>query len=278
MMLTTSTILVFLATYVQARCSIDCSNNPLFPGDRIDSVAVMENYPDAYEMTDLRGTWHQVFAIDNTRSTATQTYIETYTVGYSQVDSSTTTEKWSTEAGVEFKGLTTKFGYEKTVSLYNAETWTTSSEKSLQIDVPARESANIQQRVIEADLTWVNKVCSVSSSSPITVCFQPDGDNYMKFWASVPNLEPFFSYGNFNPDSDVVDCGKCKYQSQFQNITLGFASNCYTNNANTTEADAYCPVYSESSTPTMLKSSQNTVQYNNNDTDFDIASLVTFTD
>eukprot|EP01134_Creolimax_fragrantissima_P004107 CFRG4107T1 len=266
MMLTTSTILVFLATYVKASCSIDCSYDSFYTGSSIDSAGVIENCPDAYEVIDLQGTWHQVFAIDNTRSTATQTYIEKYTVGYSQVDSSTTTDKWTAEAGVEFKGLTTKFGYESTVALYSSETWTTSTEKSLQIDVPAGGSANIQQRMIETDLTWVNKVCYYYNSVGANVCFQPDGDNYMKYWLTldITGVEQY--------------CNKCKFQTQFQTITLGFASNCYTNNANTTEADAYCPVYSESSTPTLLKSSQNTVQYYNNDTNFDIASLVTFTD
>eukprot|EP01134_Creolimax_fragrantissima_P000648 CFRG0648T1 len=197
-------------------------------------VEIMTRYPDAYEVQGIEGTWHQVFAMDNSGSTSSQSYTETYSMGYSYVDSSTTTEKWSVESGASFKGASIKAGYEKTVSYYTQDSWSTSQEKSLTINVPAGATANILQRNILSQMSWTKRVCYPVGMFNLQSCVQPDGELGLRSFMGVIGSEP-------------ADCGVCQYDKNFKDITVGFDTNCYINTKDIATANAFCPVYAAES-------------------------------
>eukprot|EP01134_Creolimax_fragrantissima_P006432 CFRG6432T1 len=227
-------------------CKIDsCGSMP-------NPIQIMTNYPDAYEVQQMKGIWHQVFAMDNSGSTSSQTYTEKYSIGYSHTDSSTTTQKWSVEAGSSFKGASVKAGYEKTVSYYSQDSWSTSQEKSLTINVPAGATANIIQRNILSNMSWTKRVCI--PIGPMQQCMQPDGEQGLRIFMGFIGSEP-------------ESCGVCQYGKNFKDITVGFETNCYTNAKDMTSANKFCPVYADEPSPkpvTSLQSAnQDTLYYEN---------------
>eukprot|EP01134_Creolimax_fragrantissima_P006866 CFRG6866T1 len=214
-----------------------------------DPLDIMKKFPGAYEVTEMEGQWHQVFAMDNSAGTSSQSYTEKYSIGYSHMDSSTNTNKWSVEAGASFRGASTKAGYERTVSHYNEDSWSTSVEKSLTVNVPAGATANIIQRSILSKMSWTKRVCVVAG--PTLYCLKPSGDRGVEVFLGPSEIEP-------------QSCGVCQYGSNFKDITVGFDTNCYTNAQDMTIANAFCPVYRETKLFTSLRSAnQDTLYYEN---------------
>eukprot|EP01134_Creolimax_fragrantissima_P005389 CFRG5389T1 len=222
-------------------------------GSMPNPLDIMNRYPGAYEVQEMKGKWHQVFAMDNSGSTSSQSYTEKYSIGYSHTDSTTNTEKWSTEAGASFKGASAKAGYEKTVSYYNQDSWCESQEKSLTIDVPAGAIANIIQRNILSQMSWTKRVCIPLGMLHLQQCMQPDGERGLRISMGLIGSEP-------------ENCGVCQYSKNFKDITVGFDTNCYTNTRDMTSANAFCPVYAKSNPKpsTLLQSAnQDTLYYEN---------------
>eukprot|EP01134_Creolimax_fragrantissima_P002795 CFRG2795T1 len=225
----TTIISMVAITMTLARFSNSCSVTTC---PVVNPTELLTYYPDAYQVISLTGSWHQIFAMDNTASTSSQTYTEKYTVGYSETESTKTTTEWTAEAGVTFKAATVKAGYTSTVELYDSTTFTTSEEKTLEISVPAGGYANVLQRTLSSNLVWTDKVCIFSGViDNVYDCLEPDGD-YVKIYSGYKGKEKY--------------CGEC-WMADFDtttSITLGFESNCYANTQNLTQAESFCPVYS----------------------------------
>eukprot|EP01134_Creolimax_fragrantissima_P005001 CFRG5001T1 len=224
--ITAFAIIVARATFSHASCSITKCGS-------IDPVDIMTYFTDAYVVQDLTGSWHQVFAMDNTATSSSQNYTEKYTIGYTETESTKTTTEWTAEAGVAFKAVTIKAGYTSTVELYDSTSWSTSVEKTLSISVPAYSYANVLQRQISSDLTWTDKVCAYTGFLNQYQCMQPQ-DGYILYWMGPKDSEEY--------------CGKCAVMEldTYTSITLGFDTNCYANTVDMDQANAFCPVYSAS--------------------------------
>eukprot|EP01134_Creolimax_fragrantissima_P008627 CFRG8627T1 len=242
----TNAIIAIAVANVSFACKLECN------GQYVDPAEIMATFPDAYWIQSwkdnrVRGSWSQIVAIDNSGSSAAQTYQQSYTVGFSSTESTTTASTWSVKASAAFQGASIEAGYSSTLTKYKSNTWDEASTTTFTIDVPAYGQADIQQRIIQADMVWTDEVCAPYATKKGKlkyICYRPYGSSM-----SIRKT--------YNGKSET--CGTCYYGARFTQATVGFTTNCYVNAINVTDIEASCPVYPPILNPSPLNPSPESV-------------------
>jgi len=200
-------------------CTLTC-------GDVGSDLAQLMAYNGLYKLTNMEGHWHQIFALDNSGSDASSSYSEKYTVGYSKTDSTTVVNEWNVGLSAKIEEITISAGYKSSVQKYNQETWSTSLERDLTINVPAHAQIDYEQRTLSSmfqmQSTWI---VGTGDNAGHSFYFEPDGANGFKV-----------------RDNDNNECGSCHYTSgNIVTPTLGFNTNCYSTSLDPVKRNQWCP-------------------------------------
>jgi len=200
-------------------CSVKC-------GTVGGTVTQLMSYNGMYSLTNMEGNWHQIFALDNSNSGATSSYTEKYTVGYSKTLSRTEVNDWSVGLSAKIEDITISAGYKNTVTKYAGETWSSSVERDLNINVPAHEKVDFEQRTL---------VSTFQMNSDILVEGFGNKGHAFKFSPEGTNGFAIF-------DANNKKCGSCHYNTgNVINPILGFNTNCYTTSLDPDSRESWCP-------------------------------------
>jgi len=116
---------------------------------------------------DVKAGWRLVATIENP-STATTSFTESLTQGYSETESDTTTDKWSVNAGLKVYALSVAAGFEHSVSHTSSETWSSSTTKSVIIQVKPQDAVTLYQRTLKVTVDmgeFYGKACEIKEST-----------------------------------------------------------------------------------------------------------------